>query len=156
MREFFNHWQQVNTALGAGSEVTLAGNRTINYLEVRIPALDDARDAVTDAGVDRALAREELTELIGTLQGKLVEFNRRVRADFPGSALSRTLEEAFAIGDSEEKVRQGLRAMARLWLKINAISPAPEGVALPLVAAGEVSGAHGCGGGSAGRAGAAQ
>lgn len=131
--EFLGHWAAVNTFLGVGNELVLAGGISRTTLEGLLEELETARDAVTDAGVDRTLARQVLNGQIAVLQGRLVEFNARVRADLAGSAYARSLQDAFAIGDAEAPVREGLRAMARLWLKINAIAAPPSGVTLPLV-----------------------
>lgn len=98
--------------------------------------LEEARDAVTDAGVDRALARGELDLLTARLQGKVTEFNRRVRADFAGTAFERAMTVAFAVGASESVVRETVRHVGRLWEKIDQITPRPAGVILPLVLLG--------------------
>ena len=47
------------------------------------------------------------------------------------------LPEAFSVGQSESIVREGLRRISRLWLKINGLgSSAPAGVAMPFLLSG--------------------
>jgi len=104
--------------------------------------LEAAHDAVTDAGVDRSLARAQLDVLIEKLQGKVVEFNKRLRADFAGTPYERVMVPVFPIGAAEAAVRETLRHVGRLWEKINQISPAPAGVAMPLVLLGGYSRAN--------------
>lgn len=136
IREFIEHWTQVDAFIGGTTGLVLTGGIGLGNLEEWRDDLDTLRDAVTDARVDRTLARQELNGSIAPLQARMVEFNGRVRADLPGSAFARSLGDAFAIGDGEEAVRTGLRAMSRLWLKINALTVAPDGVTLPLVLLG--------------------
>lgn len=133
VREFLEHWGAVNAHLGAGNALVLKGNIAVATLDGWKDDLDELRDEVTDAGVDRTLARQQLNGWIVKLQGKLVEFNERVRADLAGTAYERSLPKAFAIGDAEDSVRQSLRAMSRLWMTINAIVPTPAGVVLPMI-----------------------
>lgn len=131
--QFLKHWTDANAKLGAGKAIVLTGNISVADLQTKRDLLGTKRDAVTDAGLDRALAREALTTLVTRLQGKLVEFNGRVRADLPGSTFARVLPGAFAVGAAESAVREALRQMRTLWVKINAVSPAPAGVVLPMV-----------------------
>jgi hypothetical protein len=133
---FVTHWTEVNSALGAGNELTLAEGITLADLTAHGEELVELRDGVTDAGVDRSLARELLNNQITALQARLVEFNEKVRADMPGSAYERILPVAFAVGDAEGTVRDTLRQMRTLWGKINAISPVPTGLTLPMVLRG--------------------
>lgn len=135
-QEFFVHWGLVNTALGVGHPMVLQGGATVDTLEEYRDDLDGLRDAVTDAGVDRTLAREELNGMIATLQVRLVAFNAWVRANLAGMAYARSLNDAFAVGEGEAAVHQGVRALTRLWTKVNAIATPPEGVTLPLLLAG--------------------
>jgi hypothetical protein len=135
MNAFITHWAQANQ-VAPGGAIVLAGNVAVAGLATRRTELSNLRDIVTDAGVDRALRREELTTLITRLQGRLVEFNGRVRADLPGHPLARVLPEAFSVGDAEGPVRDGLRQVMRLWAKVNAITPAPAGVTLPMLLMG--------------------
>lgn len=132
--EFLSHWEGALTAVAEG--VTL-GATTREDLVTSQDDLELARDAVTDLGVDRGLARETLTAQIVALQGRMVEFNARVRGDLPESIFVNTLPTAFAVGEAEDAVRDGLRKISRLWTKINALSPAPAGVALPYKLAGD-------------------
>jgi hypothetical protein len=133
IREFVEHWEAVDLTLGGAGPLVLAGDISRENLSDQGENLDDARDNVTDARVDRTLARQQLNGLIVKLQGKLVEFNKRVRADLAGTAYERSLPVAFAIGDAESTVREALRYMSRLWSKVNAILPVPAGVTLPMV-----------------------
>jgi hypothetical protein len=95
-----------------------------------------ARDAVPDTLLDRWLKREELRGLVTAIQARQVEFNNRVRADFPVSLYERSLPRAFAVGDVEAAVRETLRTMEKLWGKINAIAVPPAGITLQLVLQG--------------------
>ncbi len=130
--QFLAHWEQVDDEIGGMYGIGLRGGVMREDFDGMSDDLEAARDAVTDSGVDRALARAELGGMIEVLQGRLVEFNRRVRADFAGSAYERSLSVAFTIGDAESAVREALRYMARLWERIDAL-PARPGVTLPLV-----------------------
>lgn len=134
--EFLGHWEDVNDALGVGHELVLPEGINRDGLDILQQTLEGQRDAVTDAAVDRSLARAELTGLITALQGRMVEFNARIRGDLPGKAIALSLPAAFALGDAENLVRDGLRKIARLWGKVNALSPAPAGVTLPLTLGG--------------------
>jgi hypothetical protein len=136
-REFLDHWAALNTELGA--EVVLAGGASVGELGDQLENLETAREAVTDKGVDRALAREYLDALIRKLQGKLVEFNARIRSDFAGTVFERVLSVAFAVGDAEDAVRDGLRRLAHLWSKVNAMATPPTGVTLPVALQGNYS-----------------
>jgi hypothetical protein len=129
---FLNHWQQVNTALDSAGPLVLAGGRTHDALSAQRDELEAARDAVTDAGVERSLARGALVAQVTALQARLVEFNERVRADLPGSPFAHALPTAFSVGDAEGSVRDGLRQVSTLWRKVNAIASPPAGVQLPL------------------------
>lgn len=132
-REFLEHWKQADAALGSPGAIILSGGVAAADLAELLEALDAARDSVSDAGIDRTLAREQLNGTIAGLQGRMVEFNGRVRADFSGSAFERTLPKAFALGDAESGVREGLRQVSRLWTRIDGVAPAPAGVALPFL-----------------------
>jgi len=136
-REFIDHWEAVNTRLGA--EMMLSGGASVGELGDQLANLEGARGTVTDRGVDRALARESLDDLIRKLQGKLVEFNARVRSDFAGTKWERLLSVAFAVGDAEDAVRDGTRRFAYLWGKVNAVTSPPAGVTLPMVLQGNYS-----------------
>ena len=94
--------------------------------------LEGARDVVTDAAVERALARGDLNKKVAALQARQVEFNGRVRADLPKSIYAQALPAVFSIGDTEGAVRDGLRQIATLWVKVNAINPIPPGLEVPL------------------------
>ena len=131
IREFAAHWAQVNTFLGQ-SPLTLQGGATVAILNTLGDDLDTTRDAVTDAAIERTLARESLTDLVTRLQARAVEFSARVRADFAGTYWVRSLPELFSPGDAENRVRETLRAISALWSKINGIQMAPAGVTLPL------------------------
>lgn len=133
-REFLDHWAALNTKLGA--EVVLAGGAVVGELGDQLENLETARGTVTDRGVDRALARESLNDLVRKVQGRLVEFNARVRSDFAGTKWERLLSVAFAVGDAEDAVRDGTRRFAYLWGKVNAVTPPPTGVTLPMVLQG--------------------
>lgn len=118
---------------GGPGPLVLKGLVTAASLAAKLLTLEELRDAVTDAALERALARQNLNAAVTKLQGRLVEFNKRVRADFAGTAYERVLPAAFAVGDGEDSVRRPLREMKQIWLKINAISPAPDGVTLPIL-----------------------
>lgn len=133
---FVSHWEEVNSALGAGHELLVLDGMSRNDLITLRDELEGLRDNVTEGGVTRSLAREAVTVLITTLQARLVEFNERVRADLPGSTFARVLPEAFSVGDAEGTAREALRQMRALWERINGISPAPAGVTLPMVLRG--------------------
>lgn len=136
-REFLDHWAAVNTELGA--EMVLSGGASVGELGDQLDNLEGRRETVTEKGVLRALARASLDAHIRKLQGKLVEFNARIRADFAGSIFERVLSVAFAVGDAEDAVREGLRALSVLWTEVNAIATPPTGVTLPLVLQGNYS-----------------
>lgn len=136
IEEFLAHWMEVDGALGTGGPLVLAGNVLRTTLEDQQADLEAARDKVTDAALDRALARAQLNALITALQMRMVEFNGRIRADLPGSPYARSLPEAFSVGQGESIVREALRTISRLWTRVNAISPVPPGLALPLTLRG--------------------
>lgn len=130
---FIAHWVSANTALGAGNALVVRGGITVDDLTAYRDALFGQRSVVTDEGINLALARADLALLVGRLLGRLVEFNERVRADLAETAYARVLPAAFSVGDAEDSVREALRGMRALWVKINAIAPAPSGVTLPVV-----------------------
>lgn len=130
--EFLSHWEEVDTALGGGGGLILADGVDEAGLSGLRDQLETARDKVTDAALDRALAREQLNVKIMTLQARMVEFNGRIRADLPGSPYARVLPDAFAVTQGESIIRETLRTLSRLWAKVNAIAPAPAGLVLPL------------------------
>src|SRR5258707_12541645 len=110
--EFLAHWALANAEPGAGGAILLQGGIGHDQLFDSRTNLSVARDAVTDAGVERALAREELDALVTRLQGRLVEFNQRVRADLPRHPIARILPGAFAVGGGVIAVRDALRQMS--------------------------------------------
>ncbi len=135
VNEFITHWQAVNTALQPATEMVVTSGTAgfiVDDLITYGDALQVQRDAVTDARVDRTLARQQLTEQVTALQARAVEFNNRVRADFAGTAWERTLPTAFSVGDAESAVSDGLRYMSRMWTRINALSTPPPGQSLPM------------------------
>ena len=134
---FLSHWDEVNTALGAGGPLMLPGGVERSNLADTRDEMEEARDAVTDNGVDRSLARADLNGKIAALQARMVEFNARIRGDLPVTPIAEALPLAFALGDGEASVRDGLRKIARLWTKVNAITPTPPGVTLPLKLSGD-------------------
>ena len=77
---FLSHWDEVNTALGAGGPLMLPGGEERSNLADSRDVLEDARDAVSDNAVDRSLARAELDARIASLQSRMVEFNARMGA----------------------------------------------------------------------------
>ena len=135
---FLAHWSLVNTALGAGNELVLVDGENRGNVDAMRTELEAARDRVSDRAVDRSQARTELDALVAALQGRLVEFNARVRADLPGSTFSRILPEAFNVR-AEGVVREALRQMSRIWMKINTMSNPPTGLVLPLSLRGGMS-----------------
>lgn len=137
IEEFLSHWAEVDTALGGLGSLVLGGGVTQDSLQLSRDNLETARDKVTDAAVERALARELLNGRIAALQARMVEFNGRIRADLPGNAYARVLPEAFTLGDAESGVREGLRQISKFWTKVNAIAPAPAGLVLPLKLLGD-------------------
>src|SRR5260221_199153 len=66
--EFLAHWALANAEPGAGGAILLQGGIGHDQLFDSRTNLSVARDAVTDAGVERALAREELDALVTRLQ----------------------------------------------------------------------------------------
>lgn len=130
--EFLAHWALVNTTLGAGNELKLVDGELRSNVVTELEALEALRDEVTDFGVNMAEARSNISLLVVELQGRVVEFNRRVRADLPGTSMERIVPVAFAIGDAEGTVRSVLRVMSRVWGKINAMGNPPTGLTLPL------------------------
>lgn len=136
MREFHLHWVQVNDYLGLPNQLLLPGNVNVDDLISWVGELEALRDAVTDAGVDRELARGLLDAAVEVQQVRMVAFNNRVRADLAGTPYERALPEAFTMGAGESVVRQSLRQVVKVWTRVNAISPVPPGITLPLVLQG--------------------
>lgn len=131
IEQFVAHWTLANATLGAGNEIVLVPGIVVGDLVARGEDLKQLRDGVTDKTLDRALAREALNGQLGLMQTRLVEFNDRVRADLPQSTFVRVLPLAFQVGDAENIVREALRQMRGLWIKVNAYAPVPPGLILP-------------------------
>lgn len=142
IEEFLSHWEDVNDLLGAGSPLVLPDGMTRADLVTWQETLDAQRDHVSDYAVDRSLARVALNQKISALLGRMVEFNSRVRGDLSGNPIAGVLEAAFSVGDGESVVRDALRKTSRLWELVNAISPAPSGVTLPMLLSGSYSRAN--------------
>jgi len=134
--EFTSHWAGANAQPQAGAGIVLKGGIAQSYLVSMGNNLGTVRDQVAGMGVEDTLAGEQLVMLVTRLQVRMVEFNARVRADFEGTAYARSLPLAFTVAEGEGLVRDALRKVSLLWTKIDAISPAPAGVALPLVLMG--------------------
>lgn len=134
--EFVAHWGTVNTALGSGGPLRVLDGVTLAALEAESAALDEDIDAVTDAGVERALERASQLAMIEALQGRVVEFNRWMRAYIPTHALTRILPDAFEARDAEGTVRDVCRQISNIWAKVNILSPLPPGVTLPVTLLG--------------------
>lgn len=132
IEEFLSHWDETNTALGAAGEMILPGGVERGTLGDFRDELEDMRDGVSDNGVDRSLARADLNAKIAALQARMVEFNARIRGDLSGNPIVAALVPAFAVGEGEALVRDGLRKVARLWTKVNALTPTPSGMTLPM------------------------
>ena len=133
--QFLAHWTLVNNELGAAGPLLLVDGENRGNLDTMREELETARTKVTDLGVDHSLARTELNGLVDALQGRLVEFNARVRADLPASTFSRILPEAYNVRN-ESVVREALRQMSRIWAKINSMANPPTGLTLPLTLLG--------------------
>lgn len=131
--DFVAHWADVD----AVESVTLPGGTIQVDLVAFGSDLENARDAVSDRSVDQQTGRAALTALITALQARLVEFNARVRGDLPGNPLVESLPEAFTVGEAESGVREALRKVNYIWTKVNALSPAPLGLTLPLTLNGD-------------------
>jgi hypothetical protein len=131
---FLSHWESANAALGAVVLENGADRASLLGLQAD---LEVARDAVTDASVDLALVRASLTQALTVLQARCVEFNARVRGDLAGTIFPAALPEAFSVGQGEAIVRDNLRKVSRLWLKVNALGvDAPTSVTLPFALGG--------------------
>lgn len=133
VEEFLSHWDSANTLTGSGGIVLEDGTTVGNLVTLR-DDLEVARDGVTDLSVDLSLARTDLFMRLTALQARMVEFNARVRGDLSGTVFPGGLTEAFAVGQGEAIVREGLRKMSRLWAKLDALgSSSPPGVTQPYV-----------------------
>ena len=133
--EFAGHWVASNTALGA-PPIILPGN----YVQATMATDRTALAALVTAAITAAnnlgtsaAARDALRI---PLAERIRQFNALVRGVFPGSGMVRDLPKVPALSAGDGIWMQAMADMDNIWGTINAITPTPLGVTLPMVLPG--------------------
>ena len=132
---FTGHWAAVNTALGA-PPVILPGNypqATMVTDRAALATLITAVEVAANNVGTQAAARDALR---GPLAERIRQFNALVRGIFPGSGMVRDLPSIPNVSSSDGVWMAAMSDMDNIWTTINAITPTPLGVTLPLVLTG--------------------
>lgn len=124
--EFLDHWQDVNTALGAAGPLVIPG-RTIGLttdvnraaLETLYNSLVAQHVTVQSALVAVDLARGDLEDYKATLLAQLNMFNEKVRALLGNTKWERALTEVPSISAGQGAFTDPLNGALALWQRIN-------------------------------------
>lgn len=113
--EFLSHWQLVNTNLGVGNEVTLAGGIGIadlttlrNSLQAKRDELENTLNVVEIASATIKLKKQSLIE-------RFQQFAAKVRSQYPGQPFEGALPDQPGLSDAESKFTQPMADVLSLW-----------------------------------------
>lgn len=133
-QEFITHWTAVNVDLGSAlvlpgsyAVATLTADRTA--LQAKITAVETADNAVQLAAGSRDIKK-------GPLRERVRQFRTMVQSFFKGTEYVFALPNMPKMTFSEGDFLKALDDMANLWTRINAITPIPVGMPIPLTLAG--------------------
>src|SRR3990172_5257445 len=118
--EFWQHWDTADTTLGAGNEAVLPGGVTQGALGTLKNALVAKRADVQARLNDKELARADVELRKAALLQRLVQFNDKVRAFYPGTKWVAALPDVPSISDAPSKITDPLDDAANVWLQMNA------------------------------------
>jgi hypothetical protein len=129
-QEFYDHWLDVNTFLGA-NPLILEGGTTVAEFQTRRIALLAARDQLEEAALMRSLQRATVQIKKEWLLEKLGWFKTKVVAVAGASAYARVLPLVPSTSDGQDVFSRPMIQAAKLWKKIN-LGP-PTGVTAPVL-----------------------
>lgn len=118
--EFLANWQNADTELGLGNEVTLQGGVVRADLETKKDELVAKQTEVQDRLNDKEGARGDVEIQKAALLARLVQFNEKIRAFFDGTKFVRMLPDAPNQTDGQSAVLAALDDANSVWQKVNA------------------------------------
>ena len=131
---FITHWTAVNADLGVAlvlptnySVASLTTDRT--NLQTKITAVQAADNALQIAAGARDLKKDPLRE-------RVRQFRTALQSYFKGYEHVNALPRIPRFNTSEGDFMDALDDMANLWLRVNAITPVPMGMPIPLTLVG--------------------
>lgn len=120
IEEFEQHWLSADTALGPGNEIVLPNGTNRAGLIALKNALIAKRSDLQARLNDKEVARGDMELKKAALLDRLVQFNDKIRAFFPGSKWVPALPNVPGPAEAQSKITDPLEDAANLWLQINA------------------------------------
>ena len=127
LNEFLPHWEQVNTALGAGGPLVLRNPNGTSPPTLNRAALVAMRNDlqakhadITGQINDVEIASASLKAMKEALHLRGGQFNDMVRSELAGTTLAEALPLLPSPGDGQEVFIEPMDDVATLWPKINA------------------------------------
>ena len=118
--EFEQHWATANAMLGAGNEIVLPDGTSQAGLVAKKGELVAKRADVQAKLNFKEVARGDLELKKAALLERIVQFNEKVRAFFPGSKWINALPNAPGQAEGQSRISDPLDDANSLWLQINA------------------------------------
>lgn len=122
---FFTHWEAANLAFPGPPTIELEDGTTVMAFQAKMQELLDKREALEEADVEVAFAREQLNMAKESLHARAVKFNAAVRARISKTVYARMLPAIPGIEAGQEVFTKPLLRIKQIWAKINAALPPP-------------------------------
>lgn len=133
--EFTGHWTAVNTALSP-SPIVLPNNYNQAGMTADRTALANLITASITAANNLGTQAAARDALRGPLAERIRQFNALVRGTFPGTGYVRDLPKVPSITSGDAVWMQTMADVDNIWTTINAITPVPIGLTIPMVLPG--------------------
>ena len=118
--EFSAHWAQVNAALG--SALVLTGSYTVASLTTARAAIATSMATFATGSNDRQVAEATVVQFETTVNGKVGDFNRAVRAFLATTAYAGALGDVPPKGAAQGRYEKAMDDTSSLWVKINSVT----------------------------------
>ncbi|MES2709896.1 MAG: hypothetical protein V4726_25085 [Verrucomicrobiota bacterium] len=132
MDDFLAHWASVNAAPDGGGELILKNGEILGDLRGQRLALLALQGEILSARNDAQIARAAIEQGKALLNAVLNKFNDTLDAYFSGLPLAAVRPLVPQLTAAQQDFTNPMRDALDVWRRINAVSPAPAGVTLPL------------------------
>lgn len=135
-QEFITHWTAVNADLGGAGPLVLPTTYNVASLTADRTALQTKITAVAtaDNAVQIAAGLRDIKK--GPLRERVRQFRTALQSYFKGTEYVNALPTIPKNNTGEGEFMARLDDMSNLWTRINAISPVPSGLPIPLTLVG--------------------